>query len=160
MPAEDRALFDALLLMLGGDSLVSQTIEHIRRGVTDFNHLVHTLDIQLFHSVKNHVRGRAAPLTRNNFNIYGKIHESIFYPTQSIHNRLGNFVVEACIGCNLYPMFMAPTKCIRGARYFPDLVMIVLNHKLLISIKGFFCDLVSARILDFFKIFYINLLSL
>lgn len=32
LPSEDRALFDALLLMLGSDSLVSQTLERIRGG--------------------------------------------------------------------------------------------------------------------------------
>ena len=32
IPAEDHALFDALLLMLGGDTLVTETVEHIRRG--------------------------------------------------------------------------------------------------------------------------------
>jgi phosphotransferase system enzyme I (PtsP) len=32
IPAEDNALFDALLLMLGGDSLVSQTLDLIRKG--------------------------------------------------------------------------------------------------------------------------------
>jgi phosphotransferase system enzyme I (PtsP) len=32
LPAEDRALFDALLLMLGSDTLVSHTIEGIRAG--------------------------------------------------------------------------------------------------------------------------------
>jgi phosphotransferase system enzyme I (PtsP) len=32
IPAEDHALFDALLLMLGGDTLVSQTVELIEQG--------------------------------------------------------------------------------------------------------------------------------
>jgi len=32
IPAEDHALFDALLLMLGGDTLVTETVEHIRLG--------------------------------------------------------------------------------------------------------------------------------
>lgn len=32
LPAEDRALFDALLLMLGSDTLVSQTVERIAAG--------------------------------------------------------------------------------------------------------------------------------
>ncbi len=32
LPAEERALFDALLLMLSGDALVTQTIERIRNG--------------------------------------------------------------------------------------------------------------------------------
>ena len=44
LPAEDRALFDALLLMLGGDSLVSQTIEHIRRGEWVQTALHHTIE--------------------------------------------------------------------------------------------------------------------
>jgi len=32
IPAEDNALFDALLLMLGGDTLVTETVELIRQG--------------------------------------------------------------------------------------------------------------------------------
>ncbi len=32
IPAEDNALFDALLLMLGGDTLVTQTVEFIEQG--------------------------------------------------------------------------------------------------------------------------------
>ena len=32
IPAEDQALFDALLLMLGGDTLVTETVELIRQG--------------------------------------------------------------------------------------------------------------------------------
>ncbi len=44
LPAEDRALFDALLLMLGGDTLVSQTIEHIRQGEWVQTALHHTIE--------------------------------------------------------------------------------------------------------------------
>lgn len=32
LPAEDQALFDALLLMLGSDTLVTHTLDHIRQG--------------------------------------------------------------------------------------------------------------------------------
>jgi phosphotransferase system enzyme I (PtsP) len=44
LPAEDRALFDALLLMLGGDTLVTQTIERIRHGEWGQTALRHTIE--------------------------------------------------------------------------------------------------------------------
>ncbi|MES9967674.1 MAG: phosphoenolpyruvate--protein phosphotransferase, partial [Sedimenticola sp.] len=44
LPAEDRALFDALLLMLGGDTLVTETIERIRRGEWAPSALHHTIE--------------------------------------------------------------------------------------------------------------------
>ncbi|MET0013353.1 MAG: phosphoenolpyruvate--protein phosphotransferase [Sedimenticola sp.] len=44
LPAEDRALFDALLLMLGGDTLVTETIERIRKGEWAPSALHHTIE--------------------------------------------------------------------------------------------------------------------
>ena len=44
LPAEERALFDALLLLLSGDTLVNQTIERIRRGEWVQSALQHTVE--------------------------------------------------------------------------------------------------------------------
>jgi len=44
LPAEEKALFDALLLMLGSDSLVTQTIERIRQGEWVQSALHHTIE--------------------------------------------------------------------------------------------------------------------
>ena len=44
LPAEEQALFDALLLMLGSDSLVTQTIERIRQGEWVQSALHHTIE--------------------------------------------------------------------------------------------------------------------
>ncbi len=44
LPPEEMALFDALLLMLGGDTLVSQTIERIRQGTWVQSALRHTIE--------------------------------------------------------------------------------------------------------------------
>ena len=48
LPAEERALFDALLLMLGGDSLVGQTIQKIRDG--------EWVQAALHHTIEEHAR--------------------------------------------------------------------------------------------------------
>jgi len=48
LPAEDRALFDALLLMLGGDTLVTETIERIRKG--------EWVQAALHHTIEEHAR--------------------------------------------------------------------------------------------------------
>ncbi len=48
IPAEDNALFDALLLMLGGDSLVTETVELIQRG--------HWAPGALRHSIGSHAQ--------------------------------------------------------------------------------------------------------
>ena len=48
LPVEERALFDALLLMLGGDSLVGQTIEKIREG--------EWVQAALHHTIEEHAR--------------------------------------------------------------------------------------------------------
>ncbi|MCB1862031.1 MAG: phosphoenolpyruvate--protein phosphotransferase [Gammaproteobacteria bacterium] len=44
LPAEEKALFDALLLMLGSDSLVTQTIERIQQGEWVQSALHHTIE--------------------------------------------------------------------------------------------------------------------
>ncbi|MCP3867180.1 MAG: phosphoenolpyruvate--protein phosphotransferase [Gammaproteobacteria bacterium] len=44
LPAEELALFDALLLMLGGDSLVGQTVDRIRSGEWVQTALHHTIE--------------------------------------------------------------------------------------------------------------------
>ncbi|MCP5415736.1 MAG: phosphoenolpyruvate--protein phosphotransferase [Chromatiaceae bacterium] len=44
LPAEEKALFDALLLMLGSDNLVTQTIERIRQGEWVQSALHHTIE--------------------------------------------------------------------------------------------------------------------
>ncbi len=44
LPAEERALFDALLLMLSGDTLVAQTIDRIRAGEWVQSALHHTVE--------------------------------------------------------------------------------------------------------------------
>ena len=44
LPAEEKALFDALLLMLGSDSLVTQTIERITQGEWVQSALHHTIE--------------------------------------------------------------------------------------------------------------------
>jgi len=44
LPAEERALFDALLLMLSGDTLINQTIERIRQGEWVQSALHHTVE--------------------------------------------------------------------------------------------------------------------
>ena len=44
LPAGEQALFDALLLMLGGDTLVNQTVERIRQGQWAQGALHHTIE--------------------------------------------------------------------------------------------------------------------
>ena len=48
LPSEELALFDALLLMLGGDTLVTQTVELIRQG--------HWAPGALRQSIRNHAQ--------------------------------------------------------------------------------------------------------
>ncbi|MCW8946144.1 MAG: phosphoenolpyruvate--protein phosphotransferase [Sedimenticola thiotaurini] len=45
LPVEEQALFDALLLMLGSDTLISQTIERIEQGQWAQGALHHTIEV-------------------------------------------------------------------------------------------------------------------
>ncbi|MES9901209.1 MAG: phosphoenolpyruvate--protein phosphotransferase [Sedimenticola sp.] len=65
LPTEDRALFDALLLMLGGDTLVTQTVERIRQGQWVQTALRHTVEVHaaLFDNMEDvYLRERASDI--------------------------------------------------------------------------------------------------
>ncbi len=65
LPAEDRALFDALLLMLGGDTLVTETIDRIRQGEWVQTALHHTIEghARVFDSMDDvYLRERASDI--------------------------------------------------------------------------------------------------
>ena len=65
LPAEELALFDALLLMLGGDSLVGETIERIRAGNWAPGALRVTIaeHVQVFESMEDsYLRERASDI--------------------------------------------------------------------------------------------------
>lgn len=65
LPAEELALFDALLMMLGGDSLVGETIERIRDGNWAPGALRETIaqHVQVFESMEDsYLRERASDI--------------------------------------------------------------------------------------------------
>jgi phosphotransferase system enzyme I (PtsP) len=65
IPAEDHALFDALLLMLGGDSLVTETLELIKRGQWAPGALRHSIHshAKVFESMEDvYLRERASDI--------------------------------------------------------------------------------------------------
>ncbi len=65
LPAEELALFDALLLMLGGDSLVGETVERIRTGNWAPGALRETISahVQVFESMEDtYLRERASDI--------------------------------------------------------------------------------------------------
>jgi len=65
LPAEELALFDALLLMLGGDSLIGETVERIRAGNWAPGALRETIaqHVQVFESMEDsYLRERASDI--------------------------------------------------------------------------------------------------
>ncbi|MCP5430908.1 MAG: phosphoenolpyruvate--protein phosphotransferase [Chromatiaceae bacterium] len=65
IPAEDNALFDALLLMLGGDSLVTETVDLIRQGQWAPGALRQSIDVhaQVFEGMEDvYLRERASDI--------------------------------------------------------------------------------------------------
>ena len=91
LPAEDRALFDALLLMLGGDTLVNQTIERIQQGEWVQTALHHTTEAhaKIFDDMEDvYLRERASDIRdlgrRILMHLQSDKPREIIYPEQTI----------------------------------------------------------------------------
>lgn len=91
LPAEDLALFDALLLMLGGDTLVSQTIELIQQGEWVQTALHHTTEAhaKIFDDMEDvYLRERASDIRdlgrRILMHLQSDKPREIIYPEQTI----------------------------------------------------------------------------
>jgi phosphotransferase system enzyme I (PtsP) len=88
LPAEELALFDALLLMLGGDSLIGETIERIRAGNWAPGALRDTIGqhVRVFESMEDtYMRERASDIRDLGRRILTRIQSdipstSVFYP--------------------------------------------------------------------------------
>jgi phosphotransferase system enzyme I (PtsP) len=88
LPAEELALFDALLLMLGGDSLIGETIERIRAGNWAPGALRETIGqhVRVFESMEDtYMRERASDIRDLGRRILTRIQSdipstSVFYP--------------------------------------------------------------------------------
>lgn len=91
LPAEDRALFDALLLMLGGDTLISQTIERIKQGEWVQTALHHTTEAhaKIFDDMEDvYLRERASDIRdlgrRILMHLQSDKPREVIYPEQTI----------------------------------------------------------------------------
>ncbi len=91
LPAEDRALFDALLLMLGGDTLISQTIERIQQGEWVQTALHHTTEVhaKIFDDMEDvYLRERASDIRdlgrRILMHLQSDKPREVIYPEQTI----------------------------------------------------------------------------
>jgi phosphotransferase system, enzyme I, PtsP len=88
LPAEELALFDALLLMLGGDTLIGETIERIRAGNWAPGALRDTIGqhVRVFESMEDtYMRERASDIRDLGRRILTRIQSdipstSVFYP--------------------------------------------------------------------------------
>ena len=91
LPAEDRALFDALLLMLGGDTLVTQTVERVKQGEWVQTALHHTVEghAQIFDNMDDvYLRERASDIRdlgrRILMHLQSETQEPRVYPERTI----------------------------------------------------------------------------
>ncbi|MES9882429.1 MAG: phosphoenolpyruvate--protein phosphotransferase [Sedimenticola sp.] len=91
LPPEDLAMFDALLLMLGGDTLVTETVERIKQGQWVQSALHHTVEkhAQLFDNmVDAYLRERASDIRdlgrRILMHLQSERSEDRVYPEQTI----------------------------------------------------------------------------
>ena len=85
LPAEELALFDALLLMLGGDSLMGETIERIRAGNWAPGALRETIGqhVRVFESMEDfYMRERASDIRDLGRRILTRIQSDV--PTSSV----------------------------------------------------------------------------